>query len=291
MTWWNGSAVGLDFETDDVDPTDARIVTAATVTMEPGSAPLDVEIMAKPERPIPDEAAGIHGITTERAEAEGQDRLFVVGHVVDALVTAGPDCPVVGHNLAYDLTVLDREMRRTGGGYLSTQGPGHEHSGFVVITVDGKRRGCFPVIDTMVIDKYVDKYRPGKGERKLTRVAEVYGVPMEEGAAHGATADVVASLRVAIAIARRSALSFDELVSLYADRKRPATLAGMFGRLGTYDLAELHRAQRLWSLEQAEGLRDYFVKLNDPEKDPATVDGRWPLRPIAVTDAVTTTAL
>lgn len=291
MTWWNGNAVGLDFETDGVDPTDARIITAATVTMEPGSAPLDVEIMAKPERPIPDEAAGIHGISTERAEAEGVERGVVVRSVVDALVTAGPDCPVVGHNLAYDLTVLDREMRRTGVGYLGTQGPGHEHTGFVVIMVDGLRMGCFPVIDTMVIDKYVDKYRPGKGERKLTRVAEVYGVPMEEGAAHGATADVIASLRVAICLARCSALSFDELISLYADRKRPATLAGMFGRLGTYDLAGLHRAQRMWSLEQAEGLRDYFVKLNDPEKDPATVDGRWPLRPMNVTDAVTTTAL
>jgi DNA polymerase-3 subunit epsilon len=308
VTWWTGSAVGFDLETDSPEPTDARIITAATVQIHPGATPVELEVMAKPERLIPEGASAIHGISTERAAAEGIEREAALRVVVEQLSMAGPDRPVVGHNACFDLTILDREMRRTGLGWLET-----DHlTGFVVMVADAAPivgRWSFPVVDTLVLDKAVDKFR--KGKRQLSVVAEHYGVPMAEGAAHGATADVVASLRIAITIANRcrSALAYiaehgsvsapmafqmHPFMQHYAGRRDPLDIVRAFADAGVLTLPELHAQQVYWAREQADGLREYFVKLNDPEKDPAGVSGEWPLRRLRedeTTETISTTVL
>lgn len=268
MTWWTGSAVGLDFETDGPDPLDARIVTAATVVVRPGQKPSTDEVLAQPERDIPDEAAGIHGITTEMARANGHPRADVVREVAARLALAGPECPVVGHNVRYDLTVLDREMRRTQVGWLEIERNIAAEMGIVVMVRDGGpiKRSAFPVIDTLVLDKAVDRYRRGK--RQLEVVARHYGAPMDEGAAHGATADVVASLRIAIAIANQ----------------------GHHADLTTHDI---HLRQTEWAAEQARSLRQYFIENPKPGRDPAGVREEWPFIPVArdTIETVDTTVL
>lgn len=279
--WWTGTATGLDFETDGKDPTDARMITGAVVQIAPGAVPLPIEIMAKPERPIDPGAIAVHGITTERAEAEGVEREGAVMAVVDQLALASETRPVVGHNISYDLTLLDREMRRLGLGCLGK----NPETGFCTLRIDTPDRvflGAFPVIDTYVLDKAIDKYRPGK--RQLSFVAAHYGVPMADGAAHGATADVIASLRIAITIAGRTQWEWDDLIACYRDRRVPGEVAEMFQVLGRYELSDLHRAQRLWAVEQAEGLRRHFMK-NPGKGDPDTVDGSWPFRPLRVDGA------
>ena len=90
---------------------------------------------------------------------------------------AGRGLPIVAYNAAYDLTLLEREAARYG--IAPLPGPG-------------------PVIDPLVIDKAVDRYRRGK--RTLTAAAEHYGVALPN--AHDAGADAVAAGRVAQAIAR-----------------------------------------------------------------------------------------
>src|SRR3982751_6085970 len=180
--WWTGQAIGLDFETDGPIPTEARAITCAMVRIDNGMAPEDLEVMIQPEREIPAEATAVHGITTERARAEGQMRGGDSAPIGATLAeVAGPDIPVVGHNVgSYDLTLLDREMRRTGVGFLELD-PGN--SFVMMVGTDGKVIGRqFPVIDTYVLDKAVDKYR--KGKRRLEPTAAFYGVPMAEGAAH-----------------------------------------------------------------------------------------------------------
>ena len=267
MTWWTGRAIGIDTETDGVDPTDARIITCATVVMDGRDNDAN-EIMVQPERDIPEGASKIHGITTEQAREHGMPREMAIASIAATLATfAGPECPVVGHNVGgYDLTVLDRELRRTGVGHLEIEDNVFAQIGQVRLWIGAQLATVFPVIDTLVLDKAVDKYR--RGRRQLAPTAQHYGAPMAEGSAHGATADVIASLRIAIAIANRYAA----------------------GAIGAMSLAELHAAQIRWAGEQADGLREYFRKSGTG--DPAGVSGEWPLRSLAdgeVIETVSTT--
>lgn len=293
MSWWTGSAVGFDCETDGRDPAEARMITGACVQLAGGKSVGQFEFMAKPERPIPDEAAAIHGISTERAETEGMPREAAVRAVVEQLAVAGPLCPVVGQNVSYDLTLLDREMRRTGVGHLAL-----DADRMVSLIVDGDTLTDFPVIDTYVIDKAVDKYR--KGKRQLSVLASHYWVPMAEGAAHGATADVVAALRIAWRMHQLGEMAIDYIacngddpaphadhpfMKRYAGRRDPLELVGTFARLAELSLADLHAEQIVWAAEQARSLREYFA--TSGTGDPAGVDGSWPLRTLNTSSLVT----
>ena len=283
--WWTGKALGFDFETDGKDPTDARIITCGMVAMDPGLNPTDLELMLQPERDIDPGAVAIHGITTERARKEGQLREVGIAQIVTTVAElVDEDRPMVGHNLSYDLTVLDREMRRVGIGSLSTD----IDTGYVSLRVDGKQAARFPVIDTYVLDKAVDRYRPGK--RQLSFVAAHYGVPMADGAAHGATADAIASLRIAIEIANRCAMPISAVADLYMDRRYPMEVAEAFYNLGALSLADLHYFQCQAAVDQAEGLRGHFLKKGDKQAA-ATVNGAWPFRPVPALETVTTELL
>lgn len=251
MTWWTGAALGFDTETDGPAPTEARIITSGLVLMTPGNPPQVMpEVMLQPERDIPQGAIDVHGITTERATEEGTPRLLGLGQIVTTIAElASTAVPLVGHNVCYDLTLLDREMGRTGLGALEIE----SMSGMVLmVDTEGKVfGGPFPVLDTFVLDKALDTYR--RGSRKLTAVAEHYGVPMEAGSAHGATADVIAALRICIAMANRGAW--------------PAA-----------DVIDLHGAQIKWKAEQARGLRDYFASKGNKEAADS-VSESWPFEP------------
>jgi DNA polymerase III subunit epsilon len=176
--WYDELAV-FDLETTGVDVESCRIVSAHVGILDAAGTPVEQwDWLADPGVEIPDGAAAVHGITTERARAEGRPAAEVVGEIVatlDAILFSG--MPLVVYNAPYDLTLLHREARRHG--VL----PVHDPS---------------PVIDPLVIDKALDKYRRGK--RTLTVASEVYGVELTD--AHTAGADAVAAGRVAQAIGR-----------------------------------------------------------------------------------------
>jgi DNA polymerase-3 subunit epsilon len=290
--WWSGSALGFDTETDGRDPTEARAITGALVSLTPGRAPLPMEQLLQPERDIDPEAVKIHGITTEYAQKNGIPRLEGIRWMAAAIAEgAGEDRPLVGHNVSYDLTLLDREMRRLNIGSVGTD----LDTGFCSLRM-GSRQARFPVIDTYVLDKAVDRYRPGK--RQLSFVAAHYGVPMKEGEAHGATADVIASLRIAITIANRARMALGYIaenggpdisspmvfqhhpfMNFYGGRRDPLEIVRAFAGLGVMTLEELHLSQIDWAASQAKGLREHFIK-NPDKGDAGSVDGSWPYRPI-----------
>ncbi len=58
-----------------------------------------------------------------------------------------------------------------------------------------------PVVDTLVLDKWADKWR--RGSRKLVDVCAHYGIVLTEADAHGAAADALAAGRLAWKIAQR----------------------------------------------------------------------------------------
>ena len=172
----------FDLETTGVDVAADRIVTAHVGVLDAAGAVISArDWLADPGIPIPEGAAAIHGITTERARAEGRAAVDVVGEVVEALgalLDAG--IPVVAYNAAYDFSLLHHEAVRHGVAPLESPAP---------------------LIDPLVMDKRYDRWRRGK--RTLEVVAAHYAVRLDD--AHEASADAVAAGRVAQALAERFA--------------------------------------------------------------------------------------
>ncbi|KGM15745.1 DNA polymerase III subunit epsilon, partial [Actinotalea fermentans ATCC 43279 = JCM 9966 = DSM 3133] len=182
-SWADGPLVGFDTETTGVDVGGDRIVTAAVVRRA-GGRTLARTWLIDPGVEIPDGAAAIHGITTEHARAHGRPPAAALEEIADALSGAllrGE--PVVAYNASFDLTLLDAELRRHG---LRT-------------LPERLARDVRVVVDPLVLDRWLDTYRPGK--RRLGDLCAHYGVAT--GALHSADDDVVATLDVLAAICAR----------------------------------------------------------------------------------------
>lgn len=107
------------------------------------------------------------------------------------------------------------------------------------------------VVDPFVLDRKVDKWR--KGSRKLIDVAAHYGVTLTEEEAHTAAGDCLATARTAY------------------------KLASTHMPVACMSLPDLHEFQKESHFEWAEGFEAYLRKQGKNE----TVDGSWPLRPVA----------
>lgn len=228
MTNWGRLAV-FDLETTGVDVETARIVSACVAVLEPDGTVLERwDWLADPGIEIPEGASAVHGITTERARALGRPAVDVVGEITQSLrVLLGLGIPLVIYNAPYDLTLLDRECRRHGRTPLAPPSP---------------------VIDPLVLDKAVDRYR--KGKRTLEVTAELYGVSLDD--AHDAGSDAIAAGRVAQSLARAYPEELD------------------------VSPADLHGRQEVWFAEQAASFADY---IRNVKGDAGYVsDESWPVR-------------
>ncbi|MFD8785304.1 exonuclease domain-containing protein [Kitasatospora sp. NPDC059599] len=183
--WYTGPLASFDTETTGVDVENDRIVSAALVVQPAPGAPVRTTTwLADPGVPIPDGARAVHGITDEHVRLHGRSARTVVAEVVRALAAeARAGHPVVVMNAPYDLTLLDRELRR--------------HHGLTLIG-DLDAAGLL-VLDPRVLDKHVDRYR--KGRRTLTDLCAHYGV--ELAGAHDAAADATAALALTRRIGAR----------------------------------------------------------------------------------------
>ncbi|MDN6135402.1 MAG: 5'-3' exonuclease, partial [Brevibacterium sp.] len=108
-SWSQSRLVGFDLETTGVDPSTARIVTAAFVE----SVDRSRTWLADPGVAIPEPARAVHGITTEFAQANGAPVADVVAELCTFLAgLKAEDAVVVGHNIVYDLSVMAAEVKR-----------------------------------------------------------------------------------------------------------------------------------------------------------------------------------
>ncbi|MDH6532906.1 DNA polymerase-3 subunit epsilon [Aurantimicrobium minutum] len=225
--WANVLAV-FDTETTGIQPDTTRIVSAHVSVLNPyGEVEDRTDWLINCGIDIPEQATAVHGITTERMRAEGApaaDSVFEILTKIQAFLNAG--IGVVAYNAAYDFTILDREAKRYGFDPLELPRP---------------------IIDPLIIDKQVDKYR--KGKRTLEAASAHYGVELID--AHDASADAIAAGRVAQAIGKKYA----------ADLAYPAT--------------ELHDLQVVWAQEQAESYANWRRSQNLPVYPG---DGLWPVR-------------
>ena len=181
-SWTRGELLAFDLETTGVDRFSDVPVSFALVTMAGGVVTGRQASLVDPGRDIPPGAVEVHGITTERARAEGVPLADAVAALADALADASRrGVPVVGMNLHYDLTILDVQCRR----HL---GQGLDGFGF-----------AGPVLDALVLDRHFDRYR--KGRRRLGDLCGEYRVTIDH--AHDAGADAEATLGVLAAMCRR----------------------------------------------------------------------------------------
>lgn len=176
--WYEGPLASFDTETTGVDVESDRIVSAALILQpELGAAPRTLTWLADPGVPIPAAARAVHGITDEQVGRYGRPARAVVAEIARALAEQSmAGVPLVVMNAPYDLTLLDRELRRHDQGslaaWLGDTGP--------------------LVLDPWVLDKHVDRYR--KGRRTLTDLCAHYGVELT--GAHDAAADATAALEL-----------------------------------------------------------------------------------------------
>ena len=236
---FNGGIV-FDLETTGIDPLADRIVTAYLGQMDHlGNIVQEVSIVVDPMVPIPAEAAEIHGYTSERARAEANSTPYEavawLHHVIVSEARLGR--PVIGYNLQYDLTMLEAERARWMPN--TTELRFYERN---------SAQSGIPVLDALVIDKAMDRFR--KGSRKLIDTAKFYNVHLAESEAHGAKADAVASGRITIALLKR----YPQLLR-----------EGIYG---------LHEKQIDWKRQQAASLQAYFR--GQGGQPDAIVHGDWP---------------
>jgi DNA polymerase III subunit epsilon len=176
--------LGFDLETTGRDPRTARIVQSCTGWASAGDGRWESSVtLVNPGVPIPAEATEVHHITD--ADVAGEPRLVdilpgLIGQIEGAWAAG---CPVIGFNVCYDLTVLDRECRRLFKRGLDTPGP---------------------VIDPYVLDKAIYRYRKGPKAHVLERACREWGVPLE--GAHDAGNDAFATVRLAYKICRRGSI-------------------------------------------------------------------------------------
>ena len=156
--------IGFDTETTGLNLEESRIIQAAVVGVSESVTYINPGIK------IPSEAVAIHGINNDFLEINGCSPKEGIQKIRDQL--SDETKPIVGCNLQFDLTILDRECRR--------------------YDIEPLNLNTRAIYDVLILDRGLDKYR--KGSRKLTSLVEHYGVDL--GKAHDALGDVKMTIGV-----------------------------------------------------------------------------------------------
>lgn len=185
--WFDGPLAAFDTETTGVDVERDRVVSASFIVQHrPDAEPRVVRWLVDPGVPVPPEAAAVHGLTDDVLRRHGMPPARAMEEMAWALARSVADAiPLVVMNAPFDLTLLDRELRR------------HRDTGLSRYL----ERGALCVLDPRVLDRYADRYR--EGHRTLADLCAHYEVPLT--AAHDAVSDATAALSLTRAIGARYA--------------------------------------------------------------------------------------
>lgn len=204
------ATVVFDLETTGVDVHTCKIVTAYVGLLdEDGKVLKEQEWICDPGAEFYNEdAAAVHGWTQEKLDAEPRTRRGeniaeqVALEIAQLLWALGnPNRlswhPVAGHNLAFDLTMLQAHLAR-------------KDTAMFPFGENGVR-----VLDSIVLDKKYNKYVKGSGQRKLIPTAARYGIALTDEQAHAASFDAIAAGRICQAILARHQLGRSSLLQLH----------------------------------------------------------------------------
>jgi DNA polymerase-3 subunit epsilon len=267
--WHQGRLAAVDTESTGTDVHTDRIITAAVVHANPAERPRTLTWVINPGVPIPQQASDIHGWTQDKIDAHLHGReasykhplidepiarsrrqaLFEIAGQLAVAMSSG--VPVVGMNLAYDLTLLEAECRRH---HVPT------------LTERLAPQGIRGVVDVMVIEKHYSKRKTypvcecgcGATSRRLTDLCKHWRVA--HAGAHDAGGDALATLRL-----------LGRLLAEYPE-------------LARMPLPKLYQSQIEWRASQMRSLASWFRRSGEHEKA-ETCRPEWPLVP-AVPKAV-----
>jgi DNA polymerase-3 subunit epsilon len=224
---WSKKLAVFDLETTGLDLQTSRIVTAAVAVLDANGEPIEIhEWLVNPGIEIPEAAANVHGITTEMAKANGVEPAPAIAEIIAVLAKLEKDMPLVAFNAPYDFSILKSEAERYG-----------------IEPLEPKA-----VIDPLVLDRQMVKFRSGKGSRNLVALCRDYQVELLD--AHNSTADAIAAGR----LAQRQASKFPQL---------------------NVEISALHASQAIWSDEQSLDFEKWFKQQDRP--DYRAVLG-WPIK-------------
>jgi len=175
---WLETIAVFDTETTGLNLREDRIVTASLQRLSANGELLDGgnDWVINPGIPIPEIASRVHGYYDKDVKDSPTSEI-AIPEILDAINACfAQGIPVLAYNAAYDFTILHYEA---------------------------KRYGLHPVefgtvIDPLVIDKTIDKYR--KGKRTLAAAAERYNVSLDN--AHTAKDDAIAAGHVGLGMLR-----------------------------------------------------------------------------------------
>lgn len=283
FNWRDDPFVCFDLETSGVDPETGRIVSSCVALIPKdmgdglGRRPKIFSHVVNPGVEISQDSIDVHGLTNEYLREHGKDPVEVIREASGLLrLSIERGIPIVGMNLRFDLTFIDRECQRHG-----------------LPPVADSPQALRPVVDVMVIDKAADPYRKKRvlpdgttaSTRNLTGLCEHWGVKLE--GAHDASVDALASGRVAFNMARGPIPR--------AATGRPYDTPQV--DVGAMKLGDLHDAQIKWAAQQAKNMAKWFRTLAGQATDPAEREillakadscrPEWPFIPRAVVPGFT----
>ena len=229
MTKWHESALcGFDYETTAPDPTIAlpvQVGVSMTIVVDGKEEWLDQSYEEIVNPGVEIKNSEIHGITTEIAERDGSNALdSFIRLRAHMLRMVERRVPIVMFNAAYDWTLFKAEHARYN----------NDFSAF----------NTARILDPLVIDRKVDKYVKGKGQRQQGNVAKRYGIAVK-----------------------------DELHSGGYDAYLATQIARAQGRKYPW-LSQNLQYQEDWAREQQADLQAYFNSQNRG----ITIDTGWPVR-------------
>jgi hypothetical protein len=141
MPAWAKRLAVFDLETTGLDLNTSRIVTACVAVINQNGETESVsEWLVNPGIEIPEAASRVHGVTTEVAREKGAEPASSVQEIVELLRSLNLEMPLVAFNASYDFSILRSEALR-----------------YSLEPLDPK-----PVIDPLVIDRKLERYRSGK---------------------------------------------------------------------------------------------------------------------------------
>lgn len=233
---------GLNIQTTGLDIRTARIVEfgAAVATDEGKIVGVRRSIVDSGE-PIPADAERVHHITSHTAANEGIATSEALDHLNRMLLwSVSLNHPIAMFNAPYGLSIIRQEAKRADAGELLT-------------LLDEIK-----VIDPLIIDKEVDKFR--SGPRTLDDLINLYGFPWEGEEVNDPG-------------------EFEESIAVSQAMKAAALAVGLMRhpRIEQHSPHELHDQQVEWAKEQKSGLARAYKKKRQYGKA-EEVDYGWPYR-------------
>ncbi len=193
MNWLKEKIACFDTETTGTSISESNIASAALVVCQDGEVQEMSSCLIAVE--MPEEAGAINGLSTEYLAKNGLSPKNGISAIwMDVMALLDEGIPILGHNVSFDLSLLNSEAKRHGLPPLSSP--------------ESRFR---PIIDTFVIDKEMDRFRRGK--RKLLSLAETYRIDVDGVTVHNSSCDAILSYQVFLAMVKK----FPKLDEMDAD--------------------------------------------------------------------------